>query len=107
MSMTNKLTQVASLTLAATAMLVVPACESQPDDEMITGVEEVERGLMFSNGLELFIIGVGTLVAVSSYRPFKALTFGALHAVGMVHADPVQVGNVIYLKRYKERRSEN
>ncbi|MCB9730987.1 MAG: hypothetical protein H6746_21120, partial [Deltaproteobacteria bacterium] len=33
-----------------------------------------------------------------------AITFGGLHLVGMGHPDPVQIGNVIFMERYKARR---
>ncbi|MCB9746554.1 MAG: DUF983 domain-containing protein [Alphaproteobacteria bacterium] len=60
----------------------------------------------FSTGLELVIVGTAVVVTLLSYRPVKALTFGALHLIGMVHPDPVQVGNVIFMERYKARRDE-
>ncbi|MCB9759646.1 MAG: hypothetical protein H6739_07370 [Alphaproteobacteria bacterium] len=58
-------------------------------------------------GTEWPIVAGSCLVALASYRPIKAATFGACHAIGMVHPDPVQVGNVIYLKRYREQRKRD
>lgn len=58
----------------------------------------------FTPGAEFMIIGVSSLVALATYRPVKAITFGSLHWIGMGHPDPVQVGNVIFLERYKAKR---
>lgn len=61
------------------------------------------RGWLFP-GWELAIGALSTAAALLSYRPIKGGTFGMLHAVGLVTPDPVQVGNVVYLDRFRQQR---
>ena len=61
------------------------------------------QGRRVSLPLVLIVAGV---VMVGSYRPLKGLVFGGLHALGLVHQDPVREGNVVFLDRFKKHRGD-
>jgi uncharacterized protein (DUF983 family) len=56
------------------------------------------------------VMVVSSVAMIATYRPFKGLVFGTLHALGLVSADPVREGNVLHLdpirraKRARKRR---
>ncbi|MCP4917162.1 MAG: hypothetical protein GY913_09580 [Proteobacteria bacterium] len=49
------------------------------------------------------LVGAAGVMGVG-YRITKAALFGLLHRVGMVHEDPAQVGNVLFLETIREKR---
>lgn len=54
------------------------------------------------------VMVVSTLGMMATYRPFKGLVFGTLHALGLVRADPVREGNVFFLEPVRRaKRARN
>ena len=56
-------------------------------------------------GWEWGVGAISLIFSVLVYRPIKGASFGLLHAVGLMVVDPVQVGNVVYLDRFRQQRA--